>query len=136
MNNEAISWAARRRNKILNLLGWTALWLASFALATFGPEVFWEQPGFTVAVIVVNLLLGAGVVVANMQHLATVDELERKIALEAMAITLGVGFVAGFTYSLLKGAQLVSFAAGPHHLLVLMALVLLAAMVTAQRRHQ
>ena len=53
-----------------------------------------------------------------------------------MSVTLGVGFVAGFSYTLLDEAGLMAFAAKPHHLLTLMALVLMAAVLIGVWRHK
>lgn len=129
-------WADRKRKKTWVLFGCTASWLASFALATFGPALWWEQAALSIAAVVLNVGLGVAVVLANMRLLACVDELERKVSMDAMAITLGVGFVVGFGYSLLTSAGLVTFVAEPHHLLVLMALVLVGASFFGLRRLQ
>lgn len=135
MNSENLTWSDRKRRKTLQLFAWTLAWLVSFALATFGPQLLWDATLLTWLAIGANLALGVGVVIANMRHLASVDELERKISLDAMALTLGVGFVVGFGYGLFEGAGLTQFDAGPHHLLTLMALVLIAATLAGVRRH-
>jgi putative transcriptional regulator len=41
----------------------------------------------------VNLAIGLGMIWANVRHLATLDEMIRRIQLEAMAFALGIGVV-------------------------------------------
>ena len=136
MNANASSWAETKRRKTFELFYWTLAWLLTYALATFGPKLLWQSEALSVLAIVLNAVIGVGVILANARHLRNVDELERKITVEAMSVTLGVGFVAGFSYTLLDEAGLMAFAAKPHHLLTLMALVLMAAVLIGVWRHK
>ena len=49
---------------------------------------------------------------ANKQHLLGMDEMQRYIQHEAMALTLGVGLVLGMSYELLEDIKLISFEYG------------------------
>ena len=48
-------------------------------------------------------------IVANKNHLRGLDEMQQKIQLEAMALALGVGLVAGLGYSTLSITNLITF---------------------------
>ena len=51
---------------------------------------------------------GDGVIVAFTRYLREVDELDRKIMLDALAVTLGVAWVTGFAYVVANAAGLVT----------------------------
>ena len=55
--------------------------------------------------IVINAGIGLGMIVTFMRYLREVDELQRKIQLDALALSMGVGLVGSFTYSLLVTVQ-------------------------------
>jgi hypothetical protein len=88
---------------------WTLAWLATLAVARFGPELLWGgQAAWSWAAVVVNLLAGIGVIVAFTRYLSRADELDRKIMLDALAVTLGVAWVTGFAYVVAHAAGLVT----------------------------
>lgn len=87
---------------------WTLAWVASLALASFGPTLWGESTSAaTWAAIVANLAVGIGWIVAFTRYLRAIDELERKITLEALAVALGAGWVVGFGYVVAEDADLV-----------------------------
>jgi hypothetical protein len=89
---------------------WTGAWTASVALATFGPRHLWdlEQPVASWAAVALNLAVGVGWIIAITRYLRVIDELQRKIMLDALAVTLGVGWVVGFAYVVADAADLVA----------------------------
>jgi hypothetical protein len=92
------------------LAGWTLVWVASLALARFGPSLLWDfQPVVGWIAIVVNLAVGAGWVLDHARFLRDLDDLQRKIMLEAMAAALGVGLVGGFAFAAANAVGLVAF---------------------------
>jgi len=125
-------------NRQTLLLGaWTAAWLATMAIATFGPGLLWSaHTGVTVAAIALNLLVGLGMIVANRNHLRSLDELQQKIQLEAMGITLGVALVAGLAYSNLATAKVIGHDAEISHLVILMGLTYLGAVALGTRKYR
>ncbi|ALS98895.1 hypothetical protein [Lacimicrobium alkaliphilum] len=121
----------------LNLAIWTFAWLLSLALAQFGPSLLWDQHiALTAAAIVLNLLLGIAMLLANRKHLRGLDELQQKIQLEAMALTLGAGLIAGILYEVIEDTALISFNAEISHLVVFMSLVYIAGVLLGYRRYQ
>jgi multisubunit Na+/H+ antiporter MnhF subunit len=88
---------------------WTLAWLATLAVARFGPDLLWGgQATWSWIAVVVNLIVGAGVIVAYTRYLSRADELDRKIMLDALAVTLGVAWVTGFAYVVAHAAGLVT----------------------------
>lgn len=116
---------------------WTFAWTASVALATFGPGSLWD--GHVVAswaAVAVNLTMGIGWMVAHARYLRALDELQRKIMQDALAITLGVGWVGGFAYVVAKAAELVAHDAEVALLSVLMAVTYMAAIAVGHLRYR
>jgi hypothetical protein len=110
------------RKKDLRLLGlWTWSWVATMALATFGPKFIWNNhiPLTTIAVSI-NLLNGVLMILANRKVFNHYDELERKLHLESLALTLGLSIVVGLTYSLLDQTNLIPFDAEIANLVLFM----------------
>jgi hypothetical protein len=89
------------KSTLKNLAAWTMAWLLSTAVATFGPITLWDSIGMSVLAIIINLLVGIGMIRANVSLFATYDELQKEIHLKATGITLGLSLVLGISYSLL-----------------------------------
>ena len=87
----------------------TGIWVASVALLTFGPKVWWEYHVLTTLLaIALNLLTGAMMLLAFFRHLKSMDELQRQTHLEAMALTLGITMLFTVVYGSLPTAQLLA----------------------------
>ena len=102
-NASSNSWAANNKSNPIRLAFWTFTWVASMAVAAFGPRLLWDYATVpTVIGILVNLAFGFGMIMANWRYLRGLDELHRKIFLDASALTLGVGLVCGLAYEQLE----------------------------------
>lgn len=97
-----------RKKRTVRLAIWTWAWVASLALATFGPKFIWEQQILTIFAIICNLIIGILMILANRNLFNHYDELERKIHLESLAFTLGATVVVGLSYSLLDTTNLMN----------------------------
>ncbi|GAA5065305.1 multisubunit Na+/H+ antiporter MnhF subunit [Thermocatellispora tengchongensis] len=122
----------------VRLVLWTLAWVATLALAKFGPELSWgsRQPVASWAAVAANLVAGIGWIVAFTRFLRGQDELQRKILQDALAITLGVGWVAGFAYVVADGADLVAYDVDIAVLPVFMGVVYLIAIVAGKIRYR
>jgi hypothetical protein len=120
------------------LIIWTLAWAASVALAKFGPEHLWgsEQPVASWAAVAANLVVGIGWIVAHMRFLRAQDELQRKILLDALAVTLGLGWVGGFAYVVADTAGLIAYDAGIAGLSVFLAAVYVIAVAVGKIRYR
>jgi len=98
------------RHHLGRLALWTGAWLVSVALATFGSLLIWGNRGsFTLLAILLATGTGLGMLIANRKYLLSLDELQQRIQLEAMGITLGLALVGGISYSLLDITNLIPF---------------------------
>jgi hypothetical protein len=123
---------------VLRLLGGTLAWLATLALAQFGPELLWGQqlPALSWAAIALNIVAGIVWIVSFAFFLRTIDELERKILLDAFTVTLGAGFVGAMAYAAASSAGLVPEAFSIALFAVFLAVVYLIAFVVGKIRYR
>lgn len=98
----------REQNRAsLQLALWTCLWLATLAAARFGPGSMWgDRTAFSWIAVGVNAAVGIGWIFAFARYLRTQDDLWRQINRDALATTLGAGWVVGFAVFLAKAAGL------------------------------
>lgn len=136
MITNACSSNTRTRQSTRRLAAWTGAWLATLAIASFGPLLLWTSTPLTIVAIVVNLGFGAGMILANKRHLQGLDELQQKIQLEAMALTLGIALVLGLGYSLLDVTDVIPFDAEISYLVMLMGFTCGAAVAICRRRYE
>ncbi len=123
----------------LRLLLWALAWLATLAVARFGPESLWDaqqQPMASWAAIAVNVLVGIAWIVAFMRFLRALDDLQRKIMLDALAVTLGAGWVVGFAYVVADIAGLVTYDINIALFPLLLGVVYLVAVVVGWLRYR
>lgn len=134
MKNEVVSKQMKKVTK--NLALWTFLWLVTLAIATFGPVVFWKgNTTLSIIAIAINTAIGAGMIWANIKHLIVLDELQKKIQLDAMGIALGVGIVGGLSYSVLGIANVIAEDAEIGFLVMLMSFSYIIAMLIGKKRY-
>ena len=108
-----------RKKNVRRLAAWTWSWVATMAIASFGPKYIWDDHTLlTVLAILVNLTNGILMIAANRDLFNNFDELERKIHLESLALTLGLAVVVGLSFSLLEATNLISFDAEISHLVL------------------
>jgi hypothetical protein len=127
----------KSNKETLNLGLWTGAWVLTTAIVTFGPKFLWEgNATITGIAILLNLAIGIGVILANKRFLNSLDELQRKIQLEAMGISLGVAVIFGLSYSMLDTTNLISYDAEIAHLVILIGLTYLAATIIGTLRYR
>lgn len=101
-----------RKKHLINLGLWTWSWVATLAIATFGPKFIWDDHrALTILAIITNLANGLLMILANRKLFNHYDELERKIHLESLALTLGLTVIVGLTYSLMDQSNIIPFEA-------------------------
>lgn len=108
--NDMETMKLERNKRVRKLAVWTWTWVATMAIATMGPKLIWDDHVFlTTLAILVNLANGILMIRANRDLFNHFDELEKKLHLEAMALTLGLTVVVGLTFSLLDQTNLIPF---------------------------
>ena len=129
------SWAETQQRNSRALAAWTAAWVASVALATFGHKFLWDgNKAISLLVILLQVAIGAGMILSNKRLLLGLDEMQQRIQLEAMGVTLGVALVAGIAYSALDATNVIPFDAEIGLLVGLMGITYLVTVVTRTRR--
>ena len=125
-----------RKKNTGRLAFWTLAWTLSTALAAFGPKFLWnEASGLSAMAILLNVGIGIGMILANRRLIEGLDELERKIHLESLALTLGLTLIVGIGYSLLDTTNVIPWDAEISFLVIFMGLCYLSAVIINQRRY-
>lgn len=136
-NAQQNKWERKVASTTVNLSRWTLAWVLTMALATFGPQFFWmENKWLTLGAIVLNTAMGVGMVLAHIKHIKSLDELQRKIQLEAMGITLGVVLVVGMSYSNLDNSNLIPMDAEISILFIIMGLTFMVTSLLGAKRYK
>ncbi|WP_438864863.1 hypothetical protein [Neptunicella sp.] len=130
------NWHNQVKSNTLKMAYWTGAWLVTLALATFGPIFLWQQTMLSHAATIVNLLVGIGMLVANHKHLQVQDELQQKIQLEAMALTLGVVVIVGMAYGTIQGDQLLNVKNTLSNLMFIIGITYLIGVFIGRRKYQ
>ncbi len=116
---------------------WVAIWVASFAMATFGPKFIWDKAiPITWIACAVTILIGIGAIVANRNQIRDQDEMLQRVSLGSYAITLGAVIIVGCPYAILQQNQLVPAAGGIPTLMVVISVTLAASMLVGLRRYR
>lgn len=122
---------------ILPLALWTLAWLASTVLLRFGAEYIWDYlPIYSIIALILHLLFGAAMIVVNIKYLSQLDELQRKITMDAMGITLGVGLIAGIAYEQLEDIKLIAVEPSISHLIMVMAITYVVSILIGNRSYK
>ena len=125
-----------RKKRTIRLAIWTWTWVATLAVATFGPIFIWENSIlWTTLAICINLINGVLMILANRSLFNHYDELERKIHLESMGLTLGATVIVGLSYSLLDQTNLITSDAEISYLIMFMSVTYLITLLINRKRY-
>jgi hypothetical protein len=134
-NNETI--CTQQKSTIKHLALWTLAWVISTALLRFGAEYIWNyQAAYSIPALIIHLALGFAMIMVNVKHLANLDELQRKITMDAMGITLGVGLIVGIAYEQLEDIKLITFEPEISHLIMIMAFTYIISILIGNRKYK
>ncbi|MGM0934690.1 MAG: hypothetical protein ACQEWD_14740 [Bacteroidota bacterium] len=125
-----------RKKNLYTLAAWTWSWVATMAIAAFGPVYIWDDHSvLTVLAVSVNFVHGILMIFANRRLFNNFDELERKIHLESLALTLGLAVVVGLSYSLLDTTNLIGLDAEISNLVIFIGVTYLVLVTINTRRY-
>jgi hypothetical protein len=137
LKTDSSNWAAESQMNSARLLTWSAAWVASMALAAFGPKLLWNYDTLlTILAVLINLGIGFAMILATRRYLRGLDEMHQKIFLDAAMLTLGIGLVCGLSYELLEDIRLIPFQPEIPHLVILMCLTFLVGMIAGHRKYR
>ena len=116
---------------------WSVVWVLATAGVAFGPKNLWNFNTLpTILGVLIHIGIGFGMIRVFKQYLLELDELQRKIQLDAMALSLGIGLVLGSSYELLEDIKLIPFEPEIPHLIILMILTYVVGTVLGHRKYQ
>jgi hypothetical protein len=131
------SYQMKNNANTVKLRNWTTAWVVTMAIATFAPKFIWDfNTALTIASVLINLVVGFKMLIANKDYLRGLDEMQQKILLEAMALALGVGLVVGLSYTMLDNIRLITYQPEIPHLVFLMVITYGLAVVSGHRKYQ
>ena len=120
-----------------SLFIWSVVWVLATAGVAFGSKNLWNfNTWLTIIAVLIHIGLGLGMIRVFKQFLLGLDELQRKIQLDAMALSLGIGLVLGSSYELLEDIKLIPFQPEIPHLIILMSLTYVVGTVLGHRKYQ
>ncbi|GAB5381944.1 MAG: hypothetical protein Alis3KO_31290 [Aliiglaciecola sp.] len=136
MSTKPEKLAQRMKRSSKQLMIWTFGWVFSLAIVAFGPKFIWDFGStFTLIAVTVNLIMGYKMIIANKNHLEDMDEMQRKIQFNAMAISLGVSMVFGALYGLVEAVKLFEHEPNPSNILFVMGISYGIAIFFGYRRY-
>ena len=119
------------------VFGWGIFWVFATAGVAFGPKNLWNfNTWITIIAVVIHVGIGLVLIRALKQNLLAMDELHRKIHLDAMAWSLGIGLVLGCTYEMLEDIKLITFQPEIPHLILTICLAYVAGVIQGIRKYQ
>jgi hypothetical protein len=103
----------------------------------FGPRFLWNKDlAFTLLAVGLNFCVGVGLILAHKKYLASLDELQRKVYLDALGITVGVVLIVAIPYAVLDRNNIVHLENAVSDLMILMSVTFLAALVYGNWRYR
>jgi hypothetical protein len=137
MNTKSNDWQAIQTKNLRHLAYWTFGWALTLTIPAFGPKFLWDyNPGISILAILINTIIGVGMILMNRRYANGLDEMQRKIFMDAKAMALGVGVVGGLSYSMLDSANVISFDAEIGHLILLMGITYSISFIVASIRYK
>ena len=130
-------YESRIRTNMIRLACWNGAWIGTCALMSFGPKLLWNRALLlTLLAVGTNVGVGVGMLLSNKKYVEGLDELQRKVYLNALAITVGVGLIAGVPISVMAGYHVIPCKADIAYLMMLMSLTFLVSMLYGTWRYR
>ena len=137
METKSNVWESTTKKNVRHLAYWTLGWVLTLAIATFGPIFLWDyNTSISVVVILINTIIGVGMILMNRKYIDELDEMQRKVNMDAMAIALGVGVVGGVSYSTLDVVNVIPFDAEIGFLVMLISVTYIIAVVVGSLKYK
>jgi hypothetical protein len=137
MKAETRSPDQRAFREVIPVAIWTAAWVLTLAVVRFGPVLIWDSnPVAGWVAIAANVVVGIGLILVYVRYLQRMDELQRKIQVDAMALALGVGVVGGIAYAAANAIGLITLEGNIAIFSALMAVVYAIATVVGTVRYR
>ena len=133
---DSSGWTARTRKNTIRLVSWVFAWTATMVLADKAELYQWYSSAWmSILAIVINGGIGLGMIVTFMRYLKQLDELQRKIQLDALALSMGIALVGSFSYSLLVTTNFITDAE-ISDIILLMTITYMVGLIIGQVRYR
>lgn len=130
-------YRSRIRTNIKRLFCWNGAWLAATALMSLGPKFLWNNAlVFTLLAVGLDVAVGVGMVLATRKYVMELDELQRKVYLNALGIAMGVGLIVGIPLSVIGTYHVIPFHADFSFMVILMGLTFLVSFLHGTGRYR
>ena len=115
---------------------WTLAWVLSNALVMFGSKNLWNyNTEVTLLALALNLGLGIKMLLVFKDHLADMDEMQRKIHFNAIAVSLGTSMILGSIMGMVEPIGLLEKAPSASSLLFVMGISYIVAVFVNFKRY-
>jgi hypothetical protein len=128
-------YESRMRTNASRLYRWTGAWVASLMLMV--KEISGHKAlVFTLPAVGLDVAVGLGLILTFKKFIAEADELQRNLLLNAFAIAMGVGVVAGIPFTVMSAFRVIPVKANIGHLVILQGLTFIVALLYGNRRYR
>ena len=119
------------------LCRWHGAWVAATLLMAFGPIFLWNKAlVFTLLAVGLDLAFGVGMILATKKYVMELDELQQRVWLNALGITVGVAVLAVPPLAVMGAFHVIPFHANIAHLVMLMGLTFIVSLVYGMWRYR
>lgn len=133
---KAESFKTRSARNSIRMLIWIIIWTVTMVLADKAELYQWYSADWTkIAAIAINFICGLMMILTFVRYLKGLDELQRKIQLDSLAFSMGMGLVGSFSYSLLVTTGFVTDSE-VSDIILLMTFTYMASVVFGQVRYR
>jgi hypothetical protein len=130
-------YQSRIRTSTRRLCLWHGRWAAATLLMAFGPGFLWHRAlGLTLLAVGLDVAMGVGMILATKKYVVELDELQRKIFLNALGIAVGVGLIAGVPWTVMDAYHVIHFHANFGFLVILQGLTFLVSLLYGTWRYR
>jgi len=127
----------RAFRSLIPLAAWTVAWVVSLAVARFVPDLMGEYPSIAAWIAIgVNVAVGIAWILSHARYLRSLDDLQRKILTDALALALGAGLVGAMAASVANTAGLISFGADAATFAVIASVVYVVGAIVGNLRYR
>jgi len=130
-------YQSRLRTNTIRLVCWNGAWAGTCLLLAFGPKFLWNKGLLlTLVAAALNVAVGIGWILANKKYVEEQDELQQKVYLNALGITVGVAVIASVPYSAMAAYHVIPFKADIGQLVMLMVLTFFVSVLYGTWRYR
>lgn len=123
-----------RNANLVNL--WIFAWAVTLAVISFLSQYEWYSSLLPIIIgFVVNTGIGIGLIFSYRRFLKDLDEMERKIQLESLALSVGVTLAGFSSYSILDKADILP-TLDPAYLIIIMSFTYMAGLIIGRIRYR